>query len=93
MQRLLSVAKQIDTKKGALMEGFMSGDLRGLSEAIEHGNPESFYKAMNDTVKNCNACHVAVGSSFIKVTLDVDESLSMRHPHALGIEGVHKAYP
>ena len=84
MQRLLSVAKQIDTKKGALVEGFMSGNLRGLSEAIEHGNPESFYKAMNDTVKNCNACHVAVGSPFIRVTLDVDEGLSMRHPHALG---------
>lgn len=84
MQRLVDVAQQIDAKKGALMEGFMSGNLRGLSEAIEHGSPESFYKAMNDTVKNCNACHVAVGSPFIKVTLDVDEGLSMRHPHALG---------
>jgi len=84
IQRLVGVFQQIDAKKGALVEGFMSGNLRGLSEAIEHGNPESFYKAMNDTVKNCNACHVAVGSPFIKVTLDVDESLSMRHPHALG---------
>ena len=84
MQRLVGVAQQIDTKKGALAEGFMSGNLRTLNKAIEHGKLESFYKAMNDKVKNCNACHVAVGSPFIKVTLDVDESLSMRHPHALG---------
>ena len=84
MQRLVNVAKQIDAKKGVLVEGFMSGNLRTLNKAIEHGKLESFYKAMNDTVKNCNACHVAVGSPFIKVTLDVDEGLSMRHPHALG---------
>lgn len=84
MQRLVSIAKQIDAEKGALMEGFMSGNLRTLDKAIEHGKRESFYKAMNDTVKNCNACHVAVGSAFIKVTLDVDASLNMRHPHALG---------
>ncbi len=83
-QRLVSVAKQIDPEKAALMEGFMSGNLRTLNKAIEHGNLESFYKAMNDTVKNCNACHVAVGSAFIKITLEVDDSLNMRHPHALG---------
>ncbi len=84
MQRLVGVAQQIDTKKGALMEGFMSGDLHRLNDAIEHSDLKSFYVAMNDTVKNCNACHVAVGSPFIRVTLDVDEGLSMRHPHALG---------
>ncbi len=84
MQRLVGVAQQIDTKTGALMEGFMSGDLHRLNDAIEHSDLKSFYVAMNDTVKNCNACHVAVGSPFIRVTLDVDEGLSMRHPHALG---------
>ena len=92
LQRLVSIAKQIDAEKGALMEGFMSGNLRTLNKAIGHGKRESFYKAMNDTVKNCNACHVAVGSPFIKVTLDVDESLNMRHPHALGkskVSGKH----
>jgi hypothetical protein len=37
---------------------------------------------LKDTVASCNACHQASGST-IAVTLDVDDSLNMRHPHAL----------
>ena len=83
MQRMVGVASAIDPEKGALMKGFMTGSFNKINAAIEHEDPKSFIKALTDTVKNCNACHDAVGSGFIVVTLDVNESLSMRHPHQL----------
>ncbi len=83
MQRMLEVVNAIDPEKGALMKGFMTGSFNKINAAIEHEDPKSFSKALTETVKNCNACHAAVGSGFIVVTLDVDESLSMRHPHQL----------
>lgn len=76
-----SVAKIIDPDKGNLMKGFLTKPFNDLGEAIEHGDRTAFEKALKETVKNCNACHVAVGSSFIEVTLDVDQVLSMRHSH------------
>jgi cytochrome c556 len=82
MQRLTRVSKYIDPKLGALMQGFMDGNLRKLKEAVEHGNPKSFQAALKDTVASCNGCHQASGST-IAVTLHVDDSLNMRHPHAL----------
>ena len=82
MQRLAGVSKYIDPKLGGLMTAFMDGNLRKLKEAIEHGNPKSFQAALKDTVASCNGCHTATGST-IAVTLNVDDSLSMRHPHAL----------
>ena len=81
MQRMVEVVNAIDPDKGALMKGFMTGSFNKINAAIEHENPKSFNKALTETVKNCNACHAAVGSEFIIVTLDVNESLSMRHPH------------
>ncbi len=83
LERLVGVAKHIDQKSGALMEGFMNQSFRSLNAAIEHGDHNSFTRALGETVKNCNACHNAVGSPFIEVSLEVDESLNMRHPHAL----------
>ena len=83
IQRMVGVASAIDPEKGALMKGFMTGSFNKINAAIEHEDPKSFIKALTDTVKNCNACHTAVGSGFIVITLDVDESLSMRHPHQL----------
>jgi len=82
MQRLTGVSKYMDSKLGELMLAFMDGNLRKLKEAVEHGNPKSFQAALKDTVASCNGCHTASGST-IGVTLNVDESLSMRHPHGL----------
>lgn len=82
MQRLTRVSKYIDSKLGALMLAFMDGNLRKLREAVEHGNPKPFQAALTDTVASCNSCHQASGST-IAVTLNVDENLSMRHPHGL----------
>ena len=91
MQRLTSVSKYIDPKLGAVMEGFMDGNLRKLREAVEHGNPKSFQAALKDTVASCNGCHQASGST-MAVTLDVDDNLSMRHPHALRKSTVPKGH-
>lgn len=95
MQRLIRVAKLIDAKQGGLMEGFMPGSFRKLKEAIDHSRHEAFDQALGEAVNNCNACHAASGSPFIKVTLEVAESLSLRHPHSFGktrvpMEHMHK---
>jgi cytochrome c556 len=81
LQRFLRVAAIIDPNKGALMKGFMTKNFNDLNAAIEHGNREAFDKVLKETINNCNACHAAVGSEFIKVTLDTAESLSIRHAH------------
>jgi hypothetical protein len=83
MQRIAKVIGVIDPQKGALMKGFMTQSFAKLNAAMEHGNRQAFDKALTETVTNCNACHTAVGSVFIKITLNVDQSLSMRHPHQL----------
>jgi hypothetical protein len=83
MKRMLGVAKAIDPQKGQLMEGFLAGSFHEVTAALEHGNPAKFRKALEQMVASCNKCHTAAGSPFIQVSLDVDKSLSMRHPHAL----------
>lgn len=88
MQRMVRVAGVIDAEKGALMKGFLTKNFNELAAAIEHGNRESFDKALAQTVANCNACHAAAGSAFIRVSLDVAESLTLRHPHAFVRERV-----
>lgn len=82
LMRLTRISRDIDPKIGALMQGFMGGNLVKLKETIEHGNLKLFNAALKDTLASCNGCHTATGST-IAVTLDVDESLNMRHPHAL----------
>lgn len=86
MQRTMRVAKFIDPEKAALMEGMLSANFEALNEAIEKGDRATFDKGLVDTLNNCNACHIAVGSPFVRVGLDADRSLSMRHPHALSEE-------
>lgn len=91
MQRLTRVSKNLDPKLGALMQGFMDGNLQKLKEAIEHGSAKSFQTALKTTVASCNGCHTTSGST-IMVSLDVDDSLSMRHPHALKKSTVPKEH-
>ena len=81
MQRLLRVSKILDPEKGRLMKAFLATNFKELKAAVQHGSQGLFRKALEATVKNCNACHAATGSPFIKVALDVPEGLSMRHPH------------
>jgi len=84
MKSLIDVAKQVDPEKGPMLDGFMTTSFNKISAAIEHGDVASFATALDETIKSCNACHVAVGSPFIKVTLEGRDALSLRHPHALG---------
>lgn len=93
LQQLMDVAKRIDPERGRLMESFMTGSLAKLSAAIEHGNGKAFQTALEQTLQNCNACHQAAGSAFIRIGLDADRSLSMRHSHAFlhsEVMGKHK---
>ncbi|NIT03077.1 MAG: hypothetical protein GTO09_13220 [Candidatus Latescibacteria bacterium] len=80
---LVDKLQLIDPEKGALARGFLQNDFNQIEAAIEHGDMESFDKALDATVANCNACHIAVGSPTMKVVLDAEDSLSMRHSHAL----------
>lgn len=82
MRRLTGISRYIDSELGKLMQGFKEGNLRKLREAIEHGNPNSFQAATKDSLAGCNGCHTATGSK-LPVTLDVDDMLSLRHPHGL----------
>ena len=83
LKRLIEVMQRVDPEKGAMVNGFLLGNFNKLDAAIEHENVESFNKALVETVENCNACHAAAGSPFMKVSLDVRDGLSMRHPHDL----------
>ncbi len=84
MKGLIDVAKQVDPEKGPMLDGFMTAGFNKLNAAIEHGDTAAFVTALEETVTSCNACHVAVGSPFIKVTLEARDALSLRHSHDLG---------
>lgn len=84
LKRVMQVIKLVDPEKGGMIEGFMGGNFNQIEAAIEHENMKSFNKALEATVNNCNSCHVATGSPFMKVVLDAQNSLSMRHSHDLG---------
>ena len=83
MKRLTRLSTSIDADKGKLMQAMMMPNLEALDHAIEHGNQKKFQEALVETTNTCNACHTATGSQFMRVTLDVSDSLSMRHPHKL----------
>lgn len=83
MQRIMKVIGRVNPEYGEMMQGFMSPSFDSLNAAIEHADRQAFSEALAGTVENCNACHAGVGSGFVEVTLDVDGSLSMRHPHRL----------
>ncbi|MFT5506803.1 MAG: hypothetical protein ACI8XC_004531 [Gammaproteobacteria bacterium] len=83
MKGLVSIMGQVDSVKGSMATGFLAQNFNQLDAAIDHGNLESFDKAVNATLKSCNGCHVASGSPGMKITLDASTSLSMRHSHTL----------
>jgi len=87
MKRLTRLSPSADAEKGKLMQEMMEPNLESLEHSIEHGNHKKFQKALTQTTESCNACHTATGSGFIQVTLDVNESLSFRHPHKLQKQG------
>jgi len=81
MERLMKVFDAIDEQKGAMLKGFMTVPMLQLRKIIEHGKHEPFVAALKEATASCNACHQAVGSEFINVTLDTSDALSIRHPH------------
>ena len=83
LKRLTNIADKIDPKNGQLMQDMMKSSFELLESAIAHGNSKKFQVALNQTTDVCNACHQAAGSPFIQVTLNEEESISLRHPHAL----------
>lgn len=83
LKSLVNKIQLVDPEKGAMAKGFLLGSFNQLETAIEHANVESFDKALEATVVNCNSCHVAVGSPSMRVVLDTSDSLSLRHSHAL----------
>lgn len=83
LKQVIEVIKLVDPEKGAMVDGFMSENFKKIEAAIEHENMKSFNNALTETVANCNACHAAAGSPFMKVVLDARDSLSMRHSHDL----------
>jgi hypothetical protein len=83
LKHLVKVMQQVDPEKGAIANGFLGANFKQLDTAIEHENLGSFRKSLDNTVSNCNGCHVAVGSPAMKITLDVNDNLSIRHSHDL----------
>lgn len=83
MQQIIDRMQRFAPENGALLDRYMSGPLNNLEELIEHRDQEAFGQALEQTVQVCNACHQAVESPFIRVTLEPPEALNMRHPHKL----------
>jgi hypothetical protein len=83
LKRLIEIMKQVDPEKGTMVNGFLLGNINSIGAAIEHKNIKSFQKSLEETVENCNSCHVAIGSPSMNVVLDARDALSMRHSHDL----------
>jgi hypothetical protein len=82
MKQLMQLSTSIDADNGRLMVAMLEPSFEALEHAIEDSNHKKFEKALTQTIGTCNACHTATGSSFVQVTLDASDSLSMRHPHS-----------
>jgi tetrahydromethanopterin S-methyltransferase subunit B len=85
IRHLMDVITRVDPEKGSVAKGFLAASLERIDAAIEHGDGEAFAAAIKQTVDSCNACHVAVGSPSMVVTLDVADALSLRHSHRLAL--------
>jgi hypothetical protein len=81
MKQIMQLSTSADADKGKLMMAMLGPNFEALEHAIEDGSHGKFEKALTQTIDTCNACHTATGSSFVQVTLDTSDSLSMRHPH------------
>lgn len=84
LKRLVEIMIQVDPDKGAMANGFLLGNFEDIDAAIEHEEIRAFTKSLAETVENCNSCHIAAGSPWMKVVLDAKDALSMRHSHDLG---------
>jgi len=83
IERLLEIIERVDPQKGRLAMQFLQPQLEHLDAAIDHGNRANFVRDIEQTVASCNACHVAVGSPAMVVSLEVADGLSLRHSHRL----------
>lgn len=81
LKRLTEMVEVVDKKFGPLFKGFLSGHWQRFERAIEHKNVKDFRQALVQTVASCNQCHVAAGSPFITVGLNMSTLLSLRHSH------------
>jgi hypothetical protein len=81
MKRLGRLSTSIDSERGKLLQAMMGPSFEALGTAIERSDHKQFRKALPQTIDSCNACHTATDSAFVMVTLDVRDSLSIRHPH------------
>ncbi len=84
IKRLVTVMQKIDPVKGAMANGFMTEPFGKIDAAIDHQNQATFTKSLTTLVENCNSCHVTAGSPAMKISLDVADTLSLRHSHDLG---------
>lgn len=57
--------------------------MKPVDKAIDNENRNEFIEAIEKVPEGCNNCHAAVGSPFIRVSLDIPTALSLRHPHVL----------
>ena len=81
LERMMGLAQIIDPDKGLLMKSFLEPTFKQIKGAIDHGNHKAFLGHLEKAVTSCNACHVAVQAPYIKVSLNVDEIMSIRHSH------------
>jgi len=79
----IETAVYIDAEKGKMFKAMLSPGFNEIGEAIETGDGKRMDAALEQTITACNACHQAVGSGFLKVTVGTDHVLSLRHSHVL----------
>ncbi|RMF89340.1 MAG: hypothetical protein D6736_08600, partial [Nitrospinota bacterium] len=79
MKRVAEQLKAIDPQRGVLLESFLAPFFTGMQEIIADGDRARFLTLLDQTTALCNSCHAAVGSPFIKVSLQ--PTVSLRHPH------------
>ncbi len=82
MKSIIESSTAVDHDKGVLFQAMMGPVVEKMDSAIAHSNSEEMAPLIIEAAQTCNNCHVATGSPFIKVSLNVTETLSMRHPHA-----------
>ncbi|MCH7882140.1 MAG: hypothetical protein IIB69_11325 [Proteobacteria bacterium] len=83
MKELMDSSTIIDSENGHLLQTMMGPVFEKIDTAIAHSNKEKMAALLGEAAQTCNNCHVATGSAFLKVTLDSNNAMSMRHPHVL----------
>ena len=83
MKKIIETSTTINADKGLLFQTMMGPVFEKMDSAIAHSNKEKMAALLGEAAQTCNNCHVATGSAFLKVTLDSNNAMSMRHPHVL----------